>query len=285
MKVRGWLCLMAAVVLLFMGNYYRNSARETLFCLIFLSEGEEFSVEDFESDAEEAMYTFTLWEEQKNVYVSSARLGRTAQADVLQIYGQSRLLLPYGKNILPEDTEGCLIGEALSQSLFGSEAVEGQQLMLGERVLTVRGVVCEPKQVLICETETKGKDYRPDHISVAMDENKDTASMIRSFMRYYGISATAVRYDYYLYPIPLGELLPGKWSDFDGWRTNLAAYREALQVLGNIPRSCIEELYMKKIRQGYICLALGVLLGIGILLYMHPRQNSAKKIKPDETNE
>ncbi len=267
MKIVRWIGLAAAALLLFMGCFYRNAAKEILPCVILRSQEEGFSVKNFLSDSEtETPYTFTLWEQQDDVSISSVILGKTAQADLLKIYGQSRLLLPYGKNLLRQDTEGCLIGAALAKDLFGSEQAEGQQLLADNRILTVRGVVQTPEQIIICETDTAGASYTPDHISIAMPDDKDAASLAAAFMSYYGISSTAVRYDYYLNPLPLWELVPGKWSDFAGWKDKIAAYQKALWLLETTPKSCIEELYLQKIRSSYLYLFFGTVLGIGVLL-------------------
>lgn len=77
--------------------------------------------------------------------------GRQTKADCYLLSGDSYLVLPWGKNLSADDTEGCVIGEAVAQEIFGGTEVEGQTLLCQDRVLTVRGVVQEPADILLCQ--------------------------------------------------------------------------------------------------------------------------------------
>lgn len=256
-----WICLAAAVLFFFTGLFFRKEAMEQRMCVTLLAGQEKFSTEAFLNLQGENPYTFTLWMEQKTA-VEAEETQRSVTAEVLQIYGQSRLLLAAGKNLQPADREGCIIGEKLAKELFGSPRAEGQQLVLGQRRLTVRGVISAPGQALICEADITNETFAPDHISVAPREGEDTKTLVNGFVSYYGVNAAVLRYDYYLRPIQLEELLPGKWSDFSGWAVNVKSLKESFQTLDTAPKSCIEEAYMQMVRYSYGCLAVGVALGL-----------------------
>ena len=57
-----------------------------------------------------------------------------------------------GKNLPESDTEGCILGASLAEQLFGGTEVEGQQILYNGRELTVRGIVKEPQNIMLCQS-------------------------------------------------------------------------------------------------------------------------------------
>ena len=74
---------------------------------------------------------------QKN---TSADMGLSVDADILEICGDARLLTNGMETLAKEDVEGVLISEALAQELFRSSKVQGSQITLDAKTYTVRGV-------------------------------------------------------------------------------------------------------------------------------------------------
>mgnify|MGYP007067134727 FL=1 len=95
--------------------------------------------------------TFAVWTELKNESVSAMDGGKSSVTNVIAVYGPSHCLLPLGKNLLPEDKEGCIIGVELAEELFGTHLAEGQQLEWAGKTMIVRGVLREPEHFLMVE--------------------------------------------------------------------------------------------------------------------------------------
>ena len=76
---------------------------------------------------------------------------RSSNADILLLCGDSHSVLPWGKNLPESDTEGCILGASLAEQLFGGTEVEGQQILYNGRELTVRGIVKEPQNIMLCQ--------------------------------------------------------------------------------------------------------------------------------------
>ena len=169
-------------------------------------------------------FSFTAWTERKDQPVEAEFSGRQMTADCYLLMGDSYLVLPWGKNLSADDTEGCIIGAAVAQTIFGGTAVEGQTLLYDERTLTVRGVVQEPDDILLCQMQEQtgigsGTDSDSvvtfDRINLLVTEESKTASQtVEQFINCYVLDADSLHFERKQNLYWLTELTPGKWSNF-----------------------------------------------------------------------
>lgn len=217
-------------------------------------------------------FSFTAWAERKDQPVEAEFSGRQTTADCYLLMGDSYLVLPWGKNLSADDTEGCIIGAAVAQTIFGGTEVEGQTLLYDERTLTVRGVVQEPDDILLCQMQEQtgigsGTDSDSavtfDRINLLVTEESGTASQtVEQFINCYGLDADSLHFERKQNLHWLTELTPGKWSNFSGWSTNLKTLQSDRQRLRQCEKSGIESLYMGWVDRRNIFLAAAVLMAI-----------------------
>lgn len=231
----------------------------------------EASENGFQQTSIEA-FSFTAWTERKDQPVEAEFSGRQTTADCYLLMGDSYLVLPWGKNLSADDTEGCIIGAAVAQTIFGGTEVEGQTLLYDERTLTVRGVVQEPDDILLCQMQEQtgigsGTDSDSavtfDRINLLVTEESGTASQtVEQFINCYGLDADSLHFERKQNLSWLTELIPGKWSNFSGWSTNLKTLQSDRQRLRQCEKSGIESLYMGWVDRRNIFLAAAALMAI-----------------------
>ena len=234
----------------------------------------EFS-EETEDVEEEENFSFAAWTELKNESVLVEWNGKSCESDVIAVYGSSHCLFPVGKNLSVWDTDGCIIGEGLAETLFADRQAEGQNLVWRGRDWVVRGVVKEPADLLIVQAAGIAQELSFDRISIALPKNGEGTSLTgmnggiqetdrqltgEAFMNRYGLSARVLRWDYLTGFSWLKELIPGKWSDFDGWKQNLDQYKKARELLKSTEKSAVETAGLNARNKGQIFLFLGAVL-------------------------
>lgn len=232
--------------------------------------------------------TFTAWTKRKNQIVQAVINERSSHADIILLCGDSKLVLPWGKHLAEDDTEGCIIGTSLAKQLFGGTEVEGQQIFYEGRTLTVRGVVKEPQNIMLCQHAVKDEavskmqagnggtlqesstsvsdkqEIRYDKINLMnTDHTKTPTKTAAEFMNRYGLDGQILHYEYKRNLSWVTDLIPGKWSDFSGWKENWKTLQKDEKAVEQCEKSDIENLYLRWIRErnGYFlfCLIMAVL--------------------------
>ncbi len=203
-------------------------------------------------------YTFAAWRENRNQQVAAVESGRADTVNVIEVFGPTHCILPYGKNLWPEDEDGCLIGVKLAEELFGSHQVEGQQIWYDNRILTVCGVIEEPEKLLLCETGELSGGMCFDRISVFVPDGAKQYTAGNEFISQYGLPAKLLRYDFYRDLSWLKEMIPGKWSDFDGWKENMEKKKQEIRLISGTDRSDVEAIYMSRAKTGHFFTFLGI---------------------------
>ena len=221
--------------------------------------------------------TFTGWTEEKNQTVTANINNQSKTTTVILLCGQSKLVLPWGKNLPVEDIEGCIIGEKLALALFGGSDVEGQEVSYGNRLFTIRGVVKEPGNILIGQFNTDSEpgnetqsengiqyvneaqsqneinqttENTCERINLLYTDKKKTSTRTASdFLNRYGINGQVLHYEHRKNLNYLTELIPGKWSDFSGWKQNIKELRQQEKISSQSEKSEIESLYLEWIRR------------------------------------
>lgn len=191
--------------------------------------------------------TFTGWTEEKNQTVTADINNRSETTTIILLCGQSKLVLPWGKNLQTEDVDGCIIGEKLALALFGGSDVEGQEVSYGNRLFTIRGVVKEPGNILIGQFNTENTCERINLLYT--DKEKTSTRTASDFLNKYGINGQVLHYEHRKNLNYLTELIPGKWSDFSGWKQNIKEMQQQEKISSQSEKSEIESLYLGWIRK------------------------------------
>jgi hypothetical protein len=183
---------------------------------------------------------FTAWNEKKQLRVESMDGSRSVITDVMEINGSSEILFA-GSILHTEDTAGCLIGVETAEELFGSRQAEGMEIRYGERMLTVRGVVVSPGHLLVVEVQDP--DIRFRRITLKPSGKGAGQSGAKQFAAAYGLAVRQIRYDLFSGERFM-EMIPGKWSDFTGWKQSVDRFGEDASLLLSAEKSSREEQYL-----------------------------------------
>lgn len=212
-----------------------------------------------ESEKEDGV-SFTAWREHRGCAVRNEAGGRVTYTDVLELCGSSELVIPAGKVLLREDASGCLIGERLAEELFGTHSAKGLTLEYGGRELTVRGVLKEPGMLLAVQTVEEDTVF--DRITLLPQSGRTRGRTAQRFAATYGLDADWLCYEL-LSSEYLRERIPGKWSDFAGWRQSAAQMKEDIRRALSVEKSSIELIYLQK--QGKAVLFCGTAMLLAVL--------------------
>ena len=253
------ICLTAGLLCFTAGFVYEKKAGDFSHSVVIRSTDGMFAPDILErlSSETDAEYTFSVWGERKDQQITASESKRACRGDAITIYGPTRCVLPYGQGLQTEETDSCIISEDLAEELFGSHRAKGQQILYMGQTLTVQSVVAAPKGLLIREAGTE--DLDADRISILLPEGKDGNLVCREFISRYGLAARALRFDFSSDLSWLIEAIPGKWSDFDGWKENLKAKKREMQFVSSAERSNLEAYYLSCLRKRNVCMAAGII--------------------------
>ncbi len=262
------LCLIVAVfVLAFAGSFALREAEYLQKTISLACVGQEITREQVESvrkreSDKENQSVFTAWTEKSAGYVCLADGERPVSTRVIEIDGSSELLIPYGKILREDDLQGCLLGRETAEKLFGSRNVAGLTVCYGDRELTVRGVIKEPGELLMVVAGADVDTFR--RITLKPDASAVPGIAADRFIQNHGIFARQIRYDF-LGADYLQSRLPGKWSDFAGWRKSLKEAGEDIRFLAAVEKSCLETRYLTCLLCASACIPAGALLILPII--------------------
>ena len=219
----------------------------------------------FELQREDGL-EFVAWKEDAGT-VQDAHGGRSARADVVVLCGSSEQLFPGGRILHREDLSGCLIGEALAEQLFGSHNVEGLTLDYADRRLVVRGVLHGAGKLLAVQAEANEEGF--DRMILPREGRRARRQTAERFAVSYGLEAKYLCFEWFDVTYWL-EAIPGKWSDFSGWRQSLEQIKEDFRTViaakwGHIELACLKKFgsAMALWSAGTACFSL-VFLGKGL---------------------
>lgn len=245
--------LLAAVGLAFGAVKAKNRADATGSMTIYLetplSEQDLHALRKRENSME-----FTAWGEHLDVTVADPDLGRRIQTKVLVLDGSSELVLPLAPVLAAGDTGGCLLGEETAWELFGSTQVTGEKVLIGNEPRVVRGVVGFPqfgvmlggnvKGITGTETSTDKEFQYYNRITVEGGKVSDA----EEFLMMNGLDGEVLRLDYLRRLHWITELVPGKWSDFSGWKNNITKKKEGFGLISRISKNSVELYYERQCR-------------------------------------
>lgn len=253
-------CLFAAI-LFAMGAARADKCADAVWQNPVLYLEKPISAEDAQTIAENAV--FTAWEETADQTVTDPDLGKSVQTKVVWLYGSSEWILPASAVLPADDGKGCLIGKKTAWKLFGSTNVTGLQICVNHQMRTIRGIVQQPENgVYLQRTEQKKKVFR--RLTLAGDKTEEA----QNFLLQYRLTGHVLRMDYLRNWQTLLELVPGRWSDFSGWKENVQTRKQQLRQIAKMRKTGIEYYYETQCRRYkadrcgmFVCLAGSIFVG------------------------
>lgn len=200
-----------------------------------------------------------VWREYESQTVVADLNQKSEETDVIVVYGSSHCLLPYGKNLQPEQKDGCIISEGLAEKLFSTRRAEGQTVQYAGHTWTICDVIPQPKQLLLVEGTDLLEDVTFNRLSAMRDGGVPRQLAAERLIRQYGISAKLLRLDVYTDLSWISEMIPSQWSDFKGWRQNWKQKKQELQLTAGCEKSEVELLYLRDVKRCYAFAALSLL--------------------------
>lgn len=258
--IRRCLFIAAAIILLFSalvnmqkaGPFQKNitlAGREPL-----LTGNAAAEIKAAEGEREDEI-CFTAWRERKEMQISDEGGLRKINVDVLELYGSSELLIPYGKILNEDDTSGCLLGAAAAEALFGNRDAAGLTLYYNNRLFTVRGILEQPENILIVENHENQEGF--ERITIEKMDTGYRMGQADKLTGRYGINAESVSLRF-IEMNQILSLIPGKWSDFEGWKENIKEWDLRLENLHARSKNSLEILYLEYRQQGMLLLGGGI---------------------------
>lgn len=224
-----------------------------------------FSMKDAQKvRMQEGCPAFTAWTEKEGQTVTDPKLRKSIQTNIVYLSGSSELVLPAEPVLLAQDENGCLVATRTAWELFGSAEVVGQQIEIDHEICTIRGIVNKPKNGIYMQMPVSMKNVSFQRITLEEKEIEEG----KNFLLRYGVDGTVIRMDYLRSPKSLTELVPGKWSDFDGWKANWKLRKEELRHIRKMHKNNIEYYYEKQCQIFLSEMGLGIfciLIAAGIL--------------------
>lgn len=225
----------------------------TLYMETPLSEGEVQTLIEQKNVQEDAV-PFTVWGELANQRITDPDLSRSVKADVLILHGDCGLILPQTAALSSGDEHGCLIGAKTAWDLFGSTDVSGDEIRIGAEIRSIRGIVPGPGEGVVLTGSLKGvtegvengKTCCYDRITLLSEKEADGDV----FLMQNGLDGEVLRFDYLRGFQWLFELVPGKWSDFSGWKENYNNKKQDVDLMLRVRKHGVEIFYEKQ------CMAL-----------------------------
>ena len=203
------------------------------------------SAEDAQNIAESGA-VFTAWGETADQTVTDPDLGKSVQTKTRR----GCMVPPNGyrrhlrccRKMTGKDV---WIGENTAWKLFGSTNVTGLQICVDDQTRTIRGVVQQPENgVYLQGTEQKKKVFR--RLTLAGDKMEEA----QNFLLRYSLTGHVLRMDYYVRNWQtLSELVPGRWSDFSGWKENVQTRKQQLRQIAKMRETGIEYYYETPVQE------------------------------------
>ncbi len=278
-KYAGWICLCICLALasatVWQGITSRSRAGERLQHLTLqlkspLAKDSLRQMRELEQSQEQPA-DFCAWKEEQEQSVAAAETGIHVWANLLWLNGDSQLLLPYGKNLCEEDLQGCLLDRDTAWELFGSQNVEGMTLVIAGQSRVVRGVFSTPKRLVILQGAPAGVLGGWNRVTVQQKPGQSPQELGESFLIRHNLNGNLLRWDFLKGFSWLGELVPGKWSDFAGWSVNLEQKADELRQISQVEKSSLELEYWNLQMRGLGFMLFGVVTSWGVVLLLLKR--------------
>lgn len=215
-----------------------------------------FSMEDAQKvRMQEGCPAFTAWTEKEGQTVTDPKLGKSIQTNIVYLSGSSELVLSAEPVLSTQDENGCMVAVHTAWELFGSVEVVGQKIKVDHQIRMIRGIVNAPQTGIYMQASASMENVSFQRITL---EGKDTEAG-NNFLLRYGVDGTVIRMDYLRSLKSLTELVPGKWSDFDGWKANWRLREAGLRYIRKMHKFDIEYYYENQCQMYVFEMGLGIL--------------------------
>lgn len=213
-----------------------------------------------ESLEQEKRMSYTFWGEKRGILINDKENLRQANVNVLTIRGSSEFLIPCGKILQKDDKKGCLIGRKTAEELFGTHHAENLYIQYEHEIFQVRGIVDEPEDIFVIQKQGN-TDAVLDHITIKRQSGRTVPETVQDLKTRYGVDGEALRFDFYRRGSWILELIPGKWSDFSGWRQNIRSAENKWKLLESTEKSSLEVVRLEQSKRAAGCYTVaGVLM-------------------------
>lgn len=158
---------------------YYNKLNDKRTVTNFYLEDQQFTIETFNNikGNKNSKNSYTAWKEYNNVVISNNELRKDSDVKCLIIAGNSSLVVESKKMLFDDDEIGCLIDKETAYDLFGSEKVEGNEIIYNNKKLKIRGIHNGEEHTLILQADYNFKENF-DGITVDSEQNMETLSNI-----------------------------------------------------------------------------------------------------------
>lgn len=116
---------------------------------ISASQYEEIVRMEEKNEARDKTPDFAFWREDTGQTIHNFQLQRQCQITTVKVRGSMEVLYNDFEKLSEEDVEGCLLDETTAMELFGSLEIEGNEVMVGDRSLIVRGILRGEKNAVV----------------------------------------------------------------------------------------------------------------------------------------
>ena len=187
--------------------------------------------------------SFTAWTQKADRTIEVPDLGKQVQTSVYELCGSSEYVLPEAPVLSADDPNGCLVAKDTAWNLYGSTDIIGQRVVVNNKSYIVRGIVNSPATGIYIQLfGSTSHKAEFDHLTIEKKDPQDAAK----FLMQYGLAGHVLRMDYFKNMNTLLELVPGKWSDFPGWKAAIAMRKTRLRQIEKMRKTGIEYYYKKQ---------------------------------------
>jgi len=131
-------------------------------------------------NSNEEKLNFTVWGSRKKQAVNFAEYGRTAEAEVFYLCGDSRLMFDGSAYIDEDDRNGCLISSDIAYDLFGNSKVKDVSIEYQGKEYIVRGLLTDRQNSMVIQAGRSAEDIL-DAVAIEVPGNRLADSVINMF--------------------------------------------------------------------------------------------------------
>ncbi len=193
--------------------------------------------------------------------------GYEAAVTAIAFTGSTQLLFPGGPVLQDTDRTGCLLDQKAAWELFGSDRVLGETVSREGGSWVVRGVLSFWEGLVVVPAGEETQDIPLDCLTAPLGgrELRQAAELLEQG----GHVGSLLRMDFYQNLSWVKELVPGKWSDFEGWGRSLKQKEQEWRLLTNSRKKIPQLLQYTACRRYYGYQGGFAVLLFGFLVLIH----------------
>lgn len=140
------------------------------------------------------------WNDRGNEQICSTDLEKYASAQVIGICGNSEYLFPENAALWYEEKNACLVSEDIAFEIFGTIDIIGLNLMIGDEIYKIAGVMEKEKNTVVMEENSKLAYY--NCITILKENNVSSKQMLETIQLLYRIEKN-IDYEYMFFEMGL----------------------------------------------------------------------------------